>query len=218
MLIGASLLSMPLFGASKVLQSLYMAGIDYWHIDVMDGNFVPNLALNANWVQSIKEEYPSVPMDIHFMTTEKALQNVANSFVATSPLWISFHNESISMVDSWIQSCKKNGIQPGLAISPETSIDTLQPFLSSLSFVLLMSVEPGFGGQHFRKETYSKIEALQDIRTREGCSFRIQVDGGIQLEEAKQLQKLNVDMIVIGSYLVHHPNPSEVLQSLSELS
>jgi ribulose-phosphate 3-epimerase len=218
MLVGASLLSLPLFRANNVLQSLSKAGIDYWHIDVMDGNFVPNLALNAMWVQSIKEEYPSIPLDVHFMTTEKALQNVASSFLDTSPLWFSFHNESISLVDSWIQSCKKKGIQPGLAISPETSIDTLKPYLSSLSFVLLMSVEPGFGGQQFRKETYSKIEALQNLRARMSCSFRIQVDGGIQLEEAKQLQKLNVDMIVMGSYLVHHPHPSEVFQRLSELS
>ncbi|MDD4028887.1 MAG: ribulose-phosphate 3-epimerase [Caldisericia bacterium] len=217
MLIGASLLSLPLFSAHEVMHSLYTAGIDYWHIDVMDGNFVPNLALNSMCLQSIRTEYPSIPIDVHFMTTENAQHNLAPSFFAFSPTWFSFHIESVSAVNVWIQDCQQKGIRPGLALSPETPIQKLEPYLSSLSFVLLMSVQPGFGGQHFREDTYATIETLQKIRSQHQYSFQIQVDGGIQIKQAKQLKKMKVDRIVIGSFLVQHPNPSEVVQSISEI-
>jgi ribulose-phosphate 3-epimerase len=218
MLIGASLLSLPLFSAHVVMDSLCHAGIDYWHIDVMDGNFVPNLAFNPMWLQSIQKEYPSIPLDVHFMTTHIALMNVSPAFFSMSPTWFSIHVESESNAEQWVQSCQKQGIKAGLAISPETPMQTIEPYLPALDFVLLMSVNPGFGGQFFLQETFKRIETLQNLRIRHHSSFFIQVDGGIQEKEAIQLKKMNVDMIVIGSYLVCHSNPTDLLLRIAESS
>lgn len=218
MLIGASLLSLPLFSAHKVMGSLHSGGIDYWHIDVMDGNFVPNFAFNPMWLKMIQKEYPSIPFDVHFMTTHTALMNVSPIFASMSPTWFSIHIESEPNADQWIRFCQKQGIKAGLAISPETPISALEPYLSALDFVLVMSVKPGFGGQSFLQDTFNRIETLQNLRVRQSASFFIQVDGGIQEKEAIQLKKMNVDMIVIGSYLVHHANPSDVLRQIVESS
>jgi ribulose-phosphate 3-epimerase len=218
MLIGASLLSLPFFSAQAVMTSICRAGIDYWHIDVMDGNFVPNLAFNPVWLQAIQKEYPSIPLDVHFMTTHTALKNVSPAFFSMSPTWFSIHIESEPTAEQWIRSCQKQGIKAGLAISPETPIQTLEPYLSVLDFVLVMSVKPGFGGQSFLQETFNKIETLQNLRIRHQSSFFIQVDGGIQEKEAIQLKKMGVEMIVIGSYLVRSSNPTELLLRITESS
>ena len=216
MKIGASLLSIPILSLKEKTEVLLSSGIDYLHIDIMDGNFVPNLAFTPSWTNQISLAYPSVETDLHYMTSETACENLFDDFQKSKPKRISFHLEAVKDPNKWIKRIVSSNCKAGIAICPETPLTQLSPYLCNVSFVLLMSVNPGFGGQIFIKNTYKKIEELVKIRESKNYHFEIQVDGGIKTEHAVELKKLGVDLVVIGSYLINSDNPSKIVDSINK--
>lgn len=200
--LGASLLSAHPFEIKDNAHELADGKIDFFHIDVMDGNFVPNLALNSSICKALCADYPSIPLDVHFMTTRKALDAIMPSFLETRPKWITFHVELKDDLKVLLDQCLSNGVAPGLAINPDTPLEVLIPFLPYCHIVLLMSVSPGYGGQAFREDTFKRLEALTQWRKDDDKSFLIEVDGGISLPIAQKLVELGADMMVIGSQLI----------------
>ena len=217
MKIGASLLSIPVLSLNDKIINLLSSDIDYFHVDIMDGNFVPNLAYTPDWVNQIKVNHPNISIGLHFMTTETALQNLFPGFQACKPERMSFHYEAVNNPSYWITKIKNNNIKAGIAICPETPVEVIYPFLEIVSFVLVMSVKPGFGGQKFIEETYRRINKLVKIRKQNNLHFELQVDGGIQTQNAIQLIRNGVDLLVIGSYLTKTTeNPISIVHSIKE--
>lgn len=216
--LGASLLSIPPFDLSSTLKDLLENGVDFIHLDIMDANFVPNLAFNYETCHSIKAIATAVPLDVHFMVTPKALKAILPSFFKLNASWMTFHVEALSSVEELFDECRSHGVQPGLAINPDTDLSLLEPYLGQCEMILLMSVPPGYGGQVFNENAFQRIQTLSSWRIKHKYNYLIQVDGGINLVRAKKLQSLNADMIVIGSDLIKQSDKESYIQSFHDSS
>ena len=179
--LGFSLLSVDPFSLKEKIIEIKNNRIDFFHIDIMDGNFVPNISFSPHIVTAISKIAEGTPLDIHFMTTEKAFNNIIDAFLETKPKFISVHLEAFSNINSIKKIIKDNNVNFGLALNPATEIKTLYPFLDNIDFVLLMSVVPGFGGQKFIDSTFKKITELNNIKMNNKYDFLVEVDGGINL-------------------------------------
>jgi ribulose-phosphate 3-epimerase len=213
--LGASVLSVPFFSLSKKIKDLSLAKIDYFHIDVMDGNFVPNLSISPSLYCEIYESTPTIDFDLHFMVTQSALENLLPLFLKFPPKYLTIHLEAFTNWKEIAQQVRENGTMFGLAINPETSAQKLESFLTDLDMVLLMSVVPGYGGQKFINSTFDKLQILDRFRKENNLSFLIQVDGGINLSIAKQLVSLGTDLVVIGSDLINSKDPVSYIKQFS---
>ncbi len=176
----------------KIMDS---CNVDTYHVDIMDGSFVPNYCLSWDFVRSLKS-ITSTPIDIHLMTlnTDRDIDTAINISVSG----IAFHVEVEGDVRERLSRIRDNGIKAGLAVSPETSISSIEQYLSELDYVLLMGVKPGFSGQKFLDATYSRIENLNSIREKNDLSFEIYVDGGISNEIGHECARLGSDILVAG--------------------
>ena len=213
--LGASLLSIPNFTLKNKIQELFDAQIDFFHIDIMDGNFVPNLSLSPSQYGEIFEKLPQIDFDLHFMTTELGLKNLLDPFLAYIPQYVTIHMEAVEDW-GWIANRVKNiGAKFGLAINPKTSVNSIIEYLPNIDLVLLMSVEPGYGGQSFLEVTYEKVNIMNEIRKNNSLSFAIEVDGGINLDISKKLKDLGADLIVIGSDLVWDKDPQSYIMKFN---
>lgn len=213
--LGASILSISPFLLLEKIKRFYLAGIDYFHLDIMDGNFVPNLSLSPFFYEEMFRILPHAIYDLHFMVTEKALSNLLPSFLKNPPHYVTLHQEAILDWKKVSYLVRDKGAKFGLALNPTTSIDSIKDHLQNLDMILIMSVVPGHGGQKFIDEAFDKIQSLHNIRERDHLNFLIQVDGGITLPLAKKLINLGADMIVIGSDLANATDPASYIQNFS---
>jgi ribulose-phosphate 3-epimerase len=215
--LGASLLSIPNFLLQEKVKELYNAKIDFFHIDIMDGNFVPNLSISPSLYHEIFSSIPQIYFDLHFMVTEKALHNLLTIYLQCPPRYVTIHQEAVSDWKAIAQQVRKSGVMFGLAINPSTELISIQKHLKELDLVLLMSVVPGYGGQKFKEATYKKLEILQTMRNKDHLPFLIQIDGGINLSIAKKLINQGADLLVIGSDLVSDPDPTSYISRFDSL-
>lgn len=213
--LGASVLSVPFFLLSKKINDLRSAKIDYFHIDVMDGNFVPNLSVSPSLYCEIFELVAPIDVDLHFMVTLAALENLLPLFLRYPPKYLTIHQEAVKNWNEIALKVRKNGTKFGLALNPDTPLEEIQPNLDKLDLVLLMSVVPGYGGQKFIESTLDKLQMLNRIRKENNLTFLIQVDGGINLAIAKQLVSLGADLIVIGSDLINSKDPVSYIRQFA---
>ena len=176
----------------KIMDS---CNVDTYHVDIMDGSFVPNYCLSWDFVRALKS-ITSTPIDIHLMTlnTDRDIDTA----ISLSVSGIAFHVEVEGDVRERLSRIRDNGIKAGLAVSPETPISSIEQYLSELDYVLLMGVKPGFSGQKFLDATYSRIENLSSIREKNDLSFEIYVDGGISNEIGHECARLGSDILVAG--------------------
>jgi len=215
--IGASVLSIPFLHFKETYQNILQAGVYYIHLDIMDGNFVPNLSFSPSIAKELRSLSPSIPFDIHYMVTSLAYTQISQAFLAVHPSRISVHTEVFPKLDELIQDIKEQKIEFGVAMNPDTPIEAIFPYLPQLDFILLMSVNPGFGGQLFNPAILDKAKELDYLRNHKGYTYQLEVDGGIQLSLVPTLAENGIELFVIGSDLVKQQNPEEYVHQFRSL-
>ena len=211
--IAASILSADFADLAADCQRLLNHGTDLLHFDVMDGHFVPNISFGAPVLECLHKALPEVFYDVHLMISDPV--RYAPDFAKAGANLITFHLEAVpDAVPETIAAIRAAGCQVGISIKPGTPAEAVYPYLDDLDLVLVMSVEPGFGGQKFLPTTPTRIAAICAERTRRGCDTLIEVDGGINTETGPLCIAAGVDWLVAGSSLFHAMDPAAVVNVL----
>lgn len=218
--VSASILSVKNENIIQTLYDLETAGINYFHIDVMDGKFVKNSTVDkmleyCEYLNSIS----NLPLDVHLMVED--VKSYINSFLVFEPNIITFHLEAAKNeqeVMEWINYIKQNNTKVGIAIKPETKIEEIVKYLPFIHMVLVMTVEPGEGGQKLIQTTILKIKELHTYLEENNLEVDIEADGGINLENANLLKQAGVNLLVSGSTIINSNNFKETVTNLSTTS
>jgi ribulose-phosphate 3-epimerase len=210
-----SILSADFTRLAEAVQIAEKAGADLIHIDIMDGHFVPNLTLGPQLVTALKDK-TSLPLDVHLMVEEP--RSFIPLFHDAGADWISFHLEASAHLHKDVTLIKDLGHKAGLALNPATPIHLLKEILGELDFVLLMSVNPGWGGQKFIPACLPKIRALKAWIQEEEFDISIEVDGGINPDNLADLIRHGADIIVAGSAIFAAPDPAAVIGEMRRIA
>ena len=206
-----SILSADFANLERDVRELEQIGIDMFHIDVMDGNFVPNISFGFPIIEAIRSKTDKI-FDCHLMIARP--EEYVERFCNAGCDMVSFHIEATNHADRVIQIIKNSGKKAGIVLNPQTPIESVKYLLSKLDYVLIMTVNPGFGGQKFISEMLEKIEELAKIREEKGYSFLIQVDGGVNVETSKLCRDRGADLLVCGSFLFGAEDKEKILGEL----
>ncbi len=213
--ISPSILSADFSRLGEEIKAVEKAGADYIHIDVMDGHFVPNISVGPFIVKTVKK-ITNLPLDVHLMIDNPDV--FVESFVSAGANWISVHVESCPHLDRTLNLIKSHHLKAGVVLNPATPIALLDECLVLVDYVLLMSVNPGFGGQKFIPYTIEKVKRLRKVVWERGLLVKIEVDGGIGLDNLKDLVKSGADILVIGSGIFDTPDPALAFTRLNDVA
>ena len=209
--IAPSLLSADFIRLEEEINKIQDAGADILHLDVMDGHFVPNLTFGLPIIKQIKD-FAKIPIDVHLMVSNPA------TYLETLGKWnidyVSFHQEAEIHIHRQIKVLQNLGVKAGIAINPATPIETVFPVVADLDFILIMSVNPGFGGQSFIPNVYDKIKKLRKLADQANLDLEIEIDGGVNNINAPELISKGSDILVAGSYVFNSDNYKNQIQSL----
>ena len=194
--ISPSILSADFSKLGNEIQNLEKAGADLIHIDVMDGHFVPNITIGPEVISKLRK-YTSLPFDVHLMIS--SVDNFIKSFADAGANIITIHPETTNDLASSIKKIKSYNKKVGVSLNPETPVDKVLPLLNSIDLVLVMSVNPGFAGQKFIKKSLEKIKILRKEIDSKKLETQIEIDGGINFENAKMAKEAGVDILVSGT-------------------
>lgn len=213
--VAPSILSANFAHLASEIRKVEQAGADWLHIDVMDGHFVPNLTIGPQVVADIRKE-TGLLLDVHLMIEKP--ENLIPAFVKAGADILTVHSETCPHLHRVIHMIKDAGIGAGVAINPATPISVLENILGDVNLVLLMSVNPGFGGQKFIPGVVEKFSAIRHILDERGLDAHLQVDGGINRETGKQAVQAGVDVLVAGSYIFKAASVEDAVRSLKEIA
>lgn len=215
--IAPSILSADFARLGEEVDNVLAAGADWIHFDVMDNHYVPNLSFGPMVLKALRKHGVTAPIDVHLMV--KPVDRMIESFLEAGASMITFHPEASEHVDRSLQLIRAGGAQAGLVLNPATSPDILEYVLDKLDMVLLMSVNPGFGGQKFIPSTLKKLIKVREMITNSGLDIRIEVDGGVGVANIKQIAEAGADTFVAGSAIFDQPDYQAVIaQMRSELN
>lgn len=212
-LIAPSVLSADFGNLQRDIKMINESRADWFHIDVMDGVFVPNISFGFPVMATLKK-HAKKPLDVHLMIVEP--DKYLAAFADAGASIISVHYEACTHLHRTIQNLRQLGVLAGVAINPHTPVSHLSEVISSIDVVVLMSVNPGFGGQRFIKNTFSKIEELKNLIIQKNSSAKIEIDGGVDLKNAKELVIAGADILVAGNTVFSSTSPSDVISLLKE--
>tara|TARA_B000000565_G_scaffold232672_1_gene192094 strand:- start:397 stop:1053 length:657 start_codon:yes stop_codon:yes gene_type:complete len=214
-IIAPSMLSSDFGRLIDEIELINKSNADWFHLDVMDGVFVPNITFGSP-VLEIFKNYAKKPLDIHLMIVNP--ENYIDKFSSYNPDTITFHIEAVKDISAILKKIKNLNIKAGLAINPDTPIKNLEPYLNEIDMVCLMGVFPGFSGQKFINKTNSRLRDLKKLIESKKSNALIQIDGGVDLSNVKELSRLGADILVSGSCIFKSKNPSKIIDSLKKES
>ena len=198
----------------KTIEEINYTSADYIHVDIMDGKFVENKNYDIKDISLFLRENVK-PLDVHLMCCD--LEKYIVEYADLMPEFITFHLEATDKVNEMIDMIHSYGIKCGISIKPNTSVKELLPYLDKIELVLIMSVEPGKGGQKFMPIALDKIKYLKDIKDKHNFHYLIEVDGGINVNTAKLVKDAGCDVIVVGTYLMNSENFHECYEELKRI-
>lgn len=187
---------------------------DWIHVDVMDGHFVPNLTYGPGLVKALRKRYPDAFIDTHIMC-ERA-EDFVPMFVSSGTDILTVHCEATNHIHRVLQSIRSAGVRPGVTLNPGTPFEAIEPVLHMVDLVLVMSVNPGFGAQKFIPETVSKVTQLVRHRAVDSLDYLIEIDGGVDANNAAMLVKSGCDVLVAGSAVFGAPDPAEMARTIKK--
>ena len=214
-IIAPSMLSSDFGRLIDEIELINKSNADWFHLDVMDGVFVPNITFGSP-VLDIFKNYAKKPLDIHLMIVNP--ENYIDKFSSYNPDIITIHVEAVKDISAVLKKIKNLNIKAGLAINPDTPIKHLEPYINEIDMVCLMGVFPGFSGQKFINKTNSRLKDLKNLIESEKSKVLIQIDGGVDLSNVKELSRLGADILVSGSCIFKSKNPSKIIDSLKKES
>jgi ribulose-phosphate 3-epimerase len=210
-LIAPSILSANFANLGAEVDNMLEAGADVVHFDVMDNHYVPNLTIGPMVCKALRDHGVTAPIDVHLMVSpvDAAIQD----FIAAGASYITFHPEATNHVDRSLQLIKAGGCKAGLVFNPATSLDICNFVMDKLDIILLMSVNPGFGGQAFIPGTLDKARVARKMIDDAGIDCRLEIDGGVKVDNIREVAEAGVDMMVAGSAILKDPRTKEAYKA-----
>jgi len=213
-IISPSVLSCDFANVQRDVEMINNSKADWFHIDVMDGVFVPNISFGFPVIQAIKK-HATKPLDVHIMIVNP--DQFVEEFAKSGTDILTVHYEACTHLHRTIQLIKSHGMKAGVALNPHTNVNVLEDIIADLDLVLIMSVNPGFGGQKFIENAVEKVSKLKQLISSNNSKALIEVDGGVNLETGKRLVDAGADALVAGSFVFNSENPTNTISALKEL-
>lgn len=212
--IAPSVLSADFNNLARDIEMINKSEAEYIHCDVMDGVFVPNISFGFPIIEHIKA-VAEKPLDVHLMIVNP--EKYIEDFAKAGAYFLTVHYETCTHLHRTVSQIRENGMKAGVCINPHTPVHVLEDIISEIDLVMIMSVNPGFGGQKFIQNTYKKVRQVKKLIEESGAGCLIEVDGGVNYETGKKLAEAGADVLVAGSFVFGSDNPAETINNLSNI-
>lgn len=214
MILAPSLLAADFGNLQQAIEMVNASEADWFHIDIMDGVFVPNISYGMP-VLSVIQKHATKPLDVHLMIVDP--DRYISTFAKLGSDILTVHYEACTHLHRTLQAIKAEGMKAGVALNPHTPVSVLEDIIQDVDVLLLMSVNPGFGGQSFIENTYKKVRQAKTLIEQAGASTLIEIDGGVSLKNAEALVEAGADALVAGSFVFNAANPTQTIADLKHI-